>query len=109
MDAAAGGARKADASSAATSRPEIGLSLSCADAYKTLASHRHFDEAADDIGSWLPKLRAVPVPADRERGTGPGSFHSRSYLAAGRAPIEVEAASIMSVLKGFDVRFGRGE
>jgi hypothetical protein len=27
----------------------------------------------------------------------------------GRAPIEVEAASIMSVLKDFDVRFGRGE
>ncbi len=25
------------------------------------------------------------------------------------APIEVEAASIMSVLKEFDVRFGRGE
>lgn len=88
----------------------LGLSLSCADAYKTLASHRHFDEAADDIGSWLPKLRAVPVPQERTAPAGgDGLFHGHSHVAAGRAPIEVEAASIMSVLKGFDVRFGRGE
>jgi hypothetical protein len=83
------------------------LSLSCADAYKTLASHRHFDEAADDIGSWLPKLKALPVPR-----SGLGSAGGRSRSGAGRdgrAPIEVEAASIMSVLKDFDVRFGRGE
>jgi len=74
--------------------------LSCADAYKTLASHRYFEEAADDIGSWLPKLRALPVPR-----AGPLTGRGRD----GRAPIEVEAASIMSVLKDFDVRFGRGE
>ncbi|KAK3942570.1 AP-1-like transcription factor [Diplogelasinospora grovesii] len=81
---------------------DLGLSLSCADAYKTLASHRHFEEAADEIGSWLPKLKAVPIPVH------PGqSSSSNSYT--GRAPIEVEAASIMSVLKGFDVRFGRGQ
>jgi hypothetical protein len=71
--------------------PKPTVSLSCADAYKTLASHRHFDEAAGEIGEWLPRLRATPVQV------------------AGRQPIEVEAASIMSVLKGFDVRFGRGE
>lgn len=69
------------------------LSLSCADAYKTLASHRHFDEATDEIGTWLPKLRAAPR-------------HDSSKPAA-RHPMEVEAASIMSVLKGFDVRFGK--
>jgi hypothetical protein len=28
-------------------------------------------------------------------------------VPAGRIPIEVEAASIMSVLKEFDIRFGR--
>ena len=84
----------------------LGLSLSCADAYKTLASHRHFDEATNDIGSWLPKLRAVPVAPDP---ANPAVFEGRGHLTAGRAPIEVEAASIMSVLKGFDVRFGRGE
>ncbi len=76
-----------------------GLSLSCAETYKTLASHRNFDEAADEIGTWLPKLRAVPTP---EGSTG----HPAPVRLA---PIEVEAASIMSVLKEFDVRFGRGE
>jgi hypothetical protein len=87
---------------AGTSGPNtgFGLSLSCADAYKTLSSHRHFEEAADDIGSWLPKLKALPVPR-------PGPLGGRGR--DGRAPIEVEAASIMSVLKDFDVRFGRGE
>ena len=84
----------------------FGLSLSCADAYKTLASHRHFDAAADDIGSWLPKLKALPVP----RPSGPvGGRRHGGRGRDGRAPIEVEAASIMSVLKDFDVRFGRGE
>jgi hypothetical protein len=69
----------------------LGLSLSCADAYKTLSSHRNFEKAAEQIGEWLPSLKMHPVQM------------------AGRAPMEVEAASIMSVLKGFDIRFGRGE
>ncbi|KJZ74525.1 hypothetical protein HIM_06121 [Hirsutella minnesotensis 3608] len=71
------------------------LGLSCAEAYQTLSSHRNFDRAADDIGSWLPKLKAT-TPS-----RGPDSQHP------GRQAIEVEAASIMSVLKEFDVRFGR--
>lgn len=75
------------------------VSLSCADAYKTLASHKHFSEAADDINTWLPLLRAAPKPREP----------SLSKDGSSRTPIEVEAASIMSVLKGFDVRFGRGE
>ncbi|CAJ2506549.1 Uu.00g006790.m01.CDS01 [Anthostomella pinea] len=74
-----------------TNAPPLGLSLSCADAYKTLSSHRNFDRAADEIGMWLPKLRAVPKEAN----------------PAARLPIEVETASIMGVLKEFDVRFGR--
>ncbi|KAK4225472.1 hypothetical protein QBC38DRAFT_262942 [Podospora fimiseda] len=81
------------------------VSLSCAEAFKTLASHRHFEEAADDIGSWLPKLRALPV---LRQGVAAGSSMAAG-VGKGRAPIEVEAASIMSVLKDFDVRFGRGE
>lgn len=116
-DVAAPGSAGASASSApSASAPSLGLSLSCADAYKTLASHRHFDEAADDIGSWLPKLRAVPIPPLKSsEAVGEGGFYGyaghggRDHVSAGRAPIEVEAASIMSVLKGFDVRFGRGE
>ncbi|KAL2754785.1 hypothetical protein ACRALDRAFT_1064594 [Sodiomyces alcalophilus JCM 7366] len=75
-----------------------GLSLSCAEAYQTLSSHRNFSKATDDIGSWLPKLRAAP----RAGVTLP------SPTASSRLPIEVEAASIMSVLKDFDIRFGRG-
>lgn len=70
------------------------LSLSCADAFKTLSSHRHFDEATDEIGTWLPMLKAVPR-------------QDSSVKPAERHPMEVEAASIMSVLKGFDVRFGK--
>lgn len=66
------------------SLPSLGLSY--AEAYQTLSSHRNFDKAADDIGSWLPKLKT----AQRNRAT-----------------VEVEAASIMSVLKEFDIRFGR--
>ncbi|OAA55526.1 bzip transcription factor [Niveomyces insectorum RCEF 264] len=77
------------------SKEQQNISLSCADAYKTLASHRHFDEATDEIGTWLPKLRATPR---RDIFAKP---------AATRHPMEVEAASIMSVLKGFDVRFGK--
>ncbi len=75
-----------------------GVSLSCSETYKTLASHRNFDEAADEIGTWLPKLTAVPT--SETQGSNP-PFRL--------APIEVEAACIMSVLKEFDVRFGRGE
>ncbi|KAB5545768.1 bZIP transcription factor [Coniochaeta sp. 2T2.1] len=72
-------------------KENLGLSLPCAEAYRTLASHKHFDEAAGQIGEWLPRLKAAPAHV------------------AGRQPYEVEAASIMSVLRGFDIRFGKGE
>jgi hypothetical protein len=65
-------------------------SLSCADTYKTLSTHKNFDQASDELSTWLGRLHATP-PAQ-----------------AGRAPIEVEAASVMGVLKLFDRRFGRG-
>lgn len=76
----------------------LGVSLSCAETYQTLSSHRNFREATDDIGSWLPKLRAAPT----------AGVTLPSPTASSRLPIEVEAASIMSVLKDFDIRFGRG-
>lgn len=85
------GCCKSQDTSSIPSASGLGVSLSCADAYKTLSSHRNFERAADDIGIWLPKLRAMPQ-----------DIHTSS-----RAPIEVETASIMSVLKGFDVRFGK--
>ncbi|KAK8041083.1 hypothetical protein PG994_014090 [Apiospora phragmitis] len=97
--ASGGGCCKTAPSSSANPGPSSGpgVNLSCADAYKTLSSHRNFDRAADEIGTWLPQLKTVPYEA---KGRLPDS-RSRHH------PIEVEAASIMSVLKGFDVRFGR--
>ncbi|KAI1263702.1 hypothetical protein F5Y18DRAFT_418293 [Xylariaceae sp. FL1019] len=74
----------------APSRSGVGLSV--ADAYKTLSSHPGFDKASDEIETWLPKLRAVAHPST-------GSAPSRTH-------IDVETASIMGVLKEFDVRFG---
>ncbi|KAI1432253.1 hypothetical protein GGR50DRAFT_697204 [Xylaria sp. CBS 124048] len=68
-----------------------GVSLSCADAYQTLSSHPGFDLATDEIETWLPKLRAVPKV---------NAFGQRTAL-------DVETASIMGVLKEFDVRFAR--
>ncbi|KAF4626511.1 hypothetical protein G7Y89_g11651 [Cudoniella acicularis] len=65
-------------------------SLSCADTYKTLSTHKNFDQASDELNTWLGRLHATPP------------HH------AGRAPMEVEAASVMGVLKLFDRRFGRG-
>ncbi|KAI4863584.1 hypothetical protein F4820DRAFT_449852 [Hypoxylon rubiginosum] len=76
---------------AATPNDPSSVSLSCADAYKTLSSHRNFEKAVDDIGTWLPQLRATPQHPN----------------ASARLPIEVETASIMGVLKEFDVRFAR--
>lgn len=93
---AGGGCCKSEAIPEKITLPSLpSLGLSCAEAYQTLSSHRNFSKAADDISSWLPKLKTTtPVPAGR------GSIPSRQA-------IEVEAASIMSVLKEFDVRFGR--
>ena len=65
-------------------------SLSVADTYKTLSTHRNFEQASDELNTWLGRLHAAPPQQ------------------AGRAPIEVEAASVMGVLKLFDRRFGRG-
>ena len=66
------------------------VKLSCAETYKTLASHAHFDDASTEISSWLPKLATVPAS---------------SY--PGRGAMDIDAASVMSVIKYFDVRFGR--
>ncbi|KAI3318764.1 hypothetical protein HD806DRAFT_525969 [Xylariaceae sp. AK1471] len=78
---------------AQTYNSSTGVSLSCADAYQTLSSHPGFERAADEIETWLPKLRAVPKPAN----------------TLGRTALDVETASIMGVLKEFDVRFGRNK
>lgn len=83
-----GGCCKSLPTAVAPSQPPP--SLSCADTYKTLATHKNFDQASDELNTWLGRLHATP-PAHE-----------------GRAPMEVEAASVMGVLKLFDRRFGRG-
>lgn len=64
------------------------LTLSCADAFTTLSRHPNFNRASDEISTWLPKLHTLPNPQD---------------LA--RPAMEVEAASVMGVLRYFDRRF----
>ncbi|MCJ1398863.1 hypothetical protein MMC11_002064 [Xylographa trunciseda] len=71
--------------------PISGPTLSCADAFTTLSRHPAFDRASDELGVWLPKLATVPKGIE------------------GRTAFEIEAASVMGVLKLFDRRFGRGE
>ncbi|KAI0968610.1 hypothetical protein F4678DRAFT_194627 [Xylaria arbuscula] len=90
---AGGGCCKSAKPPAQTSNPATGVSLSCADAYQTLSSHPCFERATDEIETWLPKLRAVPKPGN----------------TFGRTALDVETASIMGVLKEFDVRFGRNK
>lgn len=70
------------------------LALSCADTYKTLASHKGFDAAVtgNEMREWLPKLATV----------APGK-----HQYPGRGAMDIDAASVMSVIKYFDVRFGR--
>ncbi|KAH1346966.1 hypothetical protein KXW98_001796 [Aspergillus fumigatus] len=71
------------------------LTLSCADAYTTLSRHPNFSRATDELSTWLPKLHTLPKPRDfplTDRGVP-------------RAALEVEAASVMGVLRYFDRRF----
>ncbi|KAI1323717.1 hypothetical protein F5Y16DRAFT_412465 [Xylariaceae sp. FL0255] len=92
---AGGGCCKNKDTSTQDAASSSALSLSCADAYKTLSSHPGFEKASDEIDTWLPKLRAVPKAADAH--------------APNRTALDVETASIMGVLKEFDVRFGRNK
>lgn len=71
------------------------LTLSCADAFTTLSRHPNFSRASDELSTWLPKLHTLPNPRDL------GLIENRG----GRAAMEVEAASVMGVLRYFDRRF----
>ncbi|KAI4116185.1 MAG: hypothetical protein LQ345_003348 [Seirophora villosa] len=76
------------ASESRTSPPITGPTLTCADAYETLSRHPAFDRASEELSTWMPQL--ATVPGGRER-----------------TAFEVEAASVMGVLKFFDRRFGK--
>ncbi|KAJ5609505.1 putative transcriptional activator [Penicillium herquei] len=73
------------------------LTLSCADAFTTLSRHPNFNRASDDISNWLPKLHTLPNPNDPSAAA--------AEARGGRAALEVEAASVMGVLRYFDRRF----
>ncbi|EEQ89217.1 hypothetical protein RJZ56_000671 [Blastomyces dermatitidis] len=70
------------------------ITLSCADTYTALSRHPKFSRAADDLNTWLPRLHTLPNPRDLPQS---------NY--GGRPAMEVEAASVMGVLKYFDRRF----
>ncbi|OAX84430.1 hypothetical protein ACJ72_01208 [Emergomyces africanus] len=70
------------------------ITLSCADTYTALSRHPNFSRATDDLNTWLPRLHTLPNPRD---------LPLSSY--GGRPAMEVEAASVMGVLKYFDRRF----
>ncbi|KAI9675847.1 MAG: hypothetical protein M1829_003273 [Trizodia sp. TS-e1964] len=67
--------------------------ISCADAYTTLSRHPHFNQASDDLNSWVGKLSEAVKDGN----------HKQTHH-----PMEIEAASVMGVLKFFDRRFGKG-
>ena len=69
--------------------PVTGPTLSCADTFTTLSRHPAFEQATAELGVWMPQLTTVPKGVE------------------GRTAFEIEAASVMGVLKLFDRRFGR--
>lgn len=64
--------------------------LNCAAAFTMLRQHPSFDTARTDMPSWVPQLNAIARPSG----------------APARTAFDIEAASVMSVLRLFDRRFG---
>ena len=62
-----------------------GSTLNCADAFTVLSRHPGFDQATSELNSWIPHLSTVP---------------------SATTAFDIEAASVMGVLKLFDRRFG---
>ena len=64
--------------------PTEGSTINCADAFTVLSRHPGFDQATSELSTWIPHLSTVP---------------------SATTAFDVEAASVMSVLKLFDRRF----
>ncbi|OKL64153.1 hypothetical protein UA08_00332 [Talaromyces atroroseus] len=75
------------------------LTLTCADAFTTLSRHPNFSQASDELSTWLPKLHTLPKPRE------PSLTDSLGPTITERPAMEVEAASVMGVLRYFDRRF----
>ena len=69
------------------------MTITCADAFTTLSRHPGFSAATNELNTWVPQLRTA---------TRPSSVPERTAF-------DIEAASVMSVLKLFDRRFGDRE
>ena len=87
---AATGRTKPDQSSPATidtvnRAATKGSTLNCADAFTVLSRHPGFDQAACELTAWIPHLSTVP---------------------SATTAFDIEAASVLGVLKLFDRRFG---
>lgn len=85
-----------------TTQAIAGPTLSCANAYQTLSQHPAFKQASEELGSWIPELRTVSGAG------GGGGRVAPAKGTEGLTAFEVEAASVMGVLRFFDRRFGRG-
>ena len=110
-------------SSSSSSRRQNIIYLSCADTYTTLSRHPHFFEAATSLDGWLGQLRTVtststctaydPISGSnhhdhhhQNHGGGGGGGHCGHSGNGGHSLLEIEAASVMGVLRFFDHRFG---
>ncbi|KAI9676356.1 MAG: hypothetical protein M1817_000513 [Caeruleum heppii] len=99
--------------------------LTCAQTYTTLSRHPFYPQASTDLGSWLGKLKTSTAPstssiAAKDTITDRGNLQDGKILgrrgdisleteteANGPTAMDVEAASVMGVLRFFDRRFGR--
>lgn len=72
--------------------------MNCADAFTRLAQHPAFPRASAQLNTWVPTLASGSVPSTSSTSCG--------NSLEGRTAFEIEAASVMNVLKSFDVRFG---
>ncbi|KAL1860199.1 hypothetical protein Plec18170_002149 [Paecilomyces lecythidis] len=75
------------------------VTLTCADTFTTLSRHPKFSRATDELAAWLPKLHTLPNPRD----VAPKDRNGNAI--DNRPAMEVEAASVMGVLRYFDRRF----
>lgn len=89
-----------------TRRDSPSITLSCADTYTTLSRHPNFARASDEPGKWMPKLHTLLNPIDEETPREKSVGVDRGQGVVERRPaMEVEAASVMGVLRYFDRRF----
>ena len=85
------------------------ITLSCADTYTTLSRHPGYERASGEMSSWLPRLNASSMEDTQAAQSGKSTELDKGLEGqpnmAGRHPMEIDAANVMTVLKDFDRRF----